>query len=125
MKDDNFPATKANLVDFGVTFEVRRQIEVGAGAGWIDFSTPQKSTAKFTVTIARVAVQPLQFIKGLSGNDFRSRVAGVLKIYARETLIPGELTAADFGVSSTFRAEDDKITSMGFVLDLGELLPRR
>lgn len=124
VKDDNFPATKANLVDFGVAFEVRRQIEVGAGAGWIDFSTKAKSTAKFTVTLARVTVAPLQF-GNWSRTRWYARIPDMVKLYARETWIPGEITAADLGVTSTFRAEDDKITSMGVVLDLGELLPRR
>lgn len=124
VKDDNFPATKADLSDFGVAFKVRPQIEVGAGAGLIDFSTPQKSTAKFTVTFARVTVQPLRFIRPLSGRNTASRAAGILKVYLRETVLPGKLTAADFGINSSFSVENDKVTSLGLLLDFGELLRR-
>ena len=124
VEDDNFfPRVSANFVDFGFTIEVRPQIEIGAGLGWIDFDSGDQSTTRFSITLVRVAVQPLHFVNGLSGTDLRSRIAGALKVYVRETLIPGTLTGADFGASSEFRARNDKITSMGLLIDFGELLP--
>jgi hypothetical protein len=126
--DDNFPAeVKLSFYDVGPTWELLRegQIEVGVGVGVMRSEGNNINHSNFTVTFFRFAIQPLSLVPGWE----RKRGAAILKWYVRATLIPGTIDAMDFGVGlgsgagqSTFSAKNDTVRSMGFMVDLLELL---
>ena len=139
--DDNFPArVTISSWNFGPTWKFLRygQVEVGAGIGWMTFEGPDGDANKhFTITPFRLAVAPIALfappssMPGWMGPVLRNWSSSI-KVYARGTLIPGDIDATNFGVplgtgpgQSTFTASNDFVMSAGIVLDLGELfLPR-
>lgn len=120
--DEFFNAVNAEAYDFGATFQVRRPIELGFGMGFIRFSSNGVNTTKVTTTPLRVVVKPLLFVPKLQDKKW----AGFLKYYVRESVIWGRLTQDDFGISAArhvFNEKNDVVTSAGFLIDLGELIP--
>ena len=121
--DEFFRAVDAQAYDFGATFQVRRPIELGFGMGLIHFSSNGVNTTKVTTTPLRVVVKPLLIVPKLRDKKW----AGVVKYYVRESVIWGRLTQDDFGISAArhvFNEKNDVVTSAGFLIDLGELIPR-
>ena len=136
-KGDNFPTrVEVTAYDTGLTWEVRRPVEVGIGVGVIVATGNGKTATRFTLTAPRIAVKPVLLLGDLFGkakywetHPKARRFGSILKWYARETVITGRLTAQDLGVSpdkSTFNAKNDRVASAGFLIDIGELVrPQR
>ena len=122
--EDNFTKeVHAKALEAGVTFPVRTQLEIGAGVGFIRFTTGDVVTPRFTMTPLRVVFKPLLLFPKLRENH---RYA-FLKYYVKETVIVGRLRGKDFDVADSVFSNDgwsDIVTSAGFVIDVFELLGR-
>jgi hypothetical protein len=139
--EDNFPNDVSFVVyDGGLTWKLwRRAFEVGFGGGAMRFTSDDRitnsgddvTTTKFIFTIPRVVAVPGAAFFERIDSDWGARFARVFKVYARVNIIPGTMDATDFGVrlgsgpdESTFRAGTHGVPSVGWILDLGELLPQ-
>jgi hypothetical protein len=121
LANDNFRnQTNAKTVELGITFPLARPIEIGAGAGWIQFDTVGITTRRATLTPLRVVIKPLFFIPQHQKQDWLA----FLKYYVKETVIIGRLRGEDFGVDNSVfdnKTSRDFVTSAGFIIDLGEV----
>jgi hypothetical protein len=125
-EEDNFPAkVKMTFHEAGLTWKLLQQgqLEGGFGAGAMRSESNGVKGTHFTLTVFRLAAQPLYFIPSLTDNKWPS----VLKWYYRVTLLPGRIDATDFGVplgtgagQSTFSTNNDVVRSAGFFIDLLE-----
>ena len=120
-ENDNFlefGEVGATAYDFGATWQLYRPIELGVGMGFVRFAANDVSTTRMTLTAPRLVIKPLLLIPGSSG---WGKWTTILKLYARENIILGNLQATDFGVApgrSTFNVDNDKVTSFGVLFDL-------
>ena len=129
---ENFPATvDAQVYDFGLVWRVSRPVDIGLGAGVFHFTSDGGSPTRFTLTFPRIVVKPVLFVPYLLGkatywdsHEKAARLWSSIKWYARQNVIVGTLDADDFGVGrlSSFKAEDDRVLSVGFVFDVIELI---
>ena len=126
--DDNFHqfgrTVGATAYDFGATWLLYRPIEVGAGVGFIRFAANDVSATRMTLTGPRVVIKPLLMLTPTRhwGGTW-ARVASVVKLHARQTIILGNLQASDFGVApglSAFDVDNDQVTSFGVMFDVTE-----
>jgi hypothetical protein len=136
-KGDNFPTkVEVTAYDFGLTWEVRRPVEIGIGLGAIVATGNGKTATRLTVSAPRIAVKPVLLLGDLFGaagywdtHPRARRFASVLKWYARESVITGRLKAEDLGVSaerSSYNRTNEPVASAGFLIDIGELIrPQR
>jgi hypothetical protein len=132
--DDNFhqfgKTVGATAYDFGATWLLYRPIELGAGIGFVRFAANDVSTTKMTLTGPRVVIKPLLMLTPVSkwrdsngAPTTWAKVASVVKLHARQTVILGNLQATDFGVApglSTFNVDNDQVTSFGLLIDVTE-----
>lgn len=111
----------ANLVDTGLSIQVKPFLELGAGVGMASFRTAvgDREIAKhnFTITPVRIVFRPLRF-RGWS-DDTR---AGFLQIVVRDTVRFGRLTAADFGASGPWEAGTEQLIGVSLVFDVLQAL---
>lgn len=123
--DDRFSDVDARAYEFGVTFPIRRPIEVGAGLGWIHFDSKGVKKNQFAGTPVRVVLKPLLFVPKWQ-KDAKYEWMGFVKYYVKMTVISG-MAGQDFGVSNTVFDERNKysfLTSAGFIVDALELIGR-
>jgi len=118
--DGRFKEVDASAYEFGVTFPIRRPIEIGAGLGWIHFESNGASTNQFSGTPLRVVLKPLLFVPSLQTKKW----PGFIKYQVKMTIIDG-MAGEDFGVSNSVFDERNKhnfLTSAGFIIDVLELI---
>ena len=126
-KDDSseFGRVRAHVLDFGVSWQLYRFIELGVGGGTILFDGSE-NPAKPTLTAARLAIKPLLLMTPSDcweAHQTWAKWAGVVKLYVKEGVILHNVDADDFGVApgaSTFNIDFDKVTSIGLMFDLTE-----
>jgi len=123
-EDDRFHPVNVTITEFGPSFRLHRAVELGAGVGWMSFSSRHGVTnqnfegTSMTITISRLALKPLVL---LPGQRFRSDPDwGFLQFYIRETVIATELTEVDFASKPgiTFKRTNPRVSSMGFIVDV-------
>ena len=117
-----FSKVDLKAYEFGVTFPVRPQIELGAGIGWFHFNSHGVSKNQFAGTPLRVVFKPLLFIPNQS--DTQKRRLAFLKYYVKMTVIKG-MAGENFGVSNLVfdeRNQHNFLTSGGFLIDVLELV---
>jgi len=129
-EDDSseFGKVRANVFDFGVSWQLYRFIELGAGAGFVLFNakTNDERTTKMTLTAARLAIKPVLMIVPSDcweAHQTWAKWASSVKLYVKEGIILHNVNAFDFGVEpgvSTFDIDYDKITSFGVMFDVTE-----
>ena len=132
---DNFPVqVTANFLDAGLTWRVRRPVEIGLGVGLM-VATGSKTATRLTLTGPRVVLKPVLLVSELLHTNPKlfdyeshprvSRIAHILKFYVRGSVIAGHLTGDDLGVPlSDFDRKFEFVLSRGFLIDFGELLPQ-
>lgn len=125
-----FPKTRANLFDFGFDARVHDGIDIGAGAGWLTFTSSPLNQAEVhrrmgTLTPLRVLIRPVLLVVP---EECRKAWMGVFSFYWKETYVYGKLKGADFGLTGPdadrFIADGELLRSYGVTLDLSALLPR-
>ncbi len=123
--DGRFDEVKAHLWSVGVTFPIRRALEVGFGVGQLSFDSKGVSSSRVAITIPRVVIKPLFLLSTIpSLSELRKKQYGVLKFYLNTVTIAGT-AGEDFGISNTVydeRGKRDWLTSVGFTFDLLELV---
>jgi hypothetical protein len=124
-----FPEVQASLYDFGVSVSHDYVFSIGAGAGFVRFSstTPTEDLKKtrFTVTPIRVTLSPWTMLSNLSKSspDRWKQALGAVKWYGKVICFPGELRGADFGVpNSTYRNDGECNLSHGLQFDVLDLV---
>jgi hypothetical protein len=126
-KDDasEFGKVRANAFDFGVSWQLFRFLELGAGGGVILFDG-NKDPARPTLTFARLAIKPVLLMIPYDcweEHQTWAKWASVVKLYFKEGIILKNVNAGDFGVApgaSTFDVDYDKVTSFGVMFDVTE-----
>jgi hypothetical protein len=132
-QNDRFYPVSAMITEFGPSLRVHPSLEFGAGVGWIRFSSesPVRSFVATQPTFSsRVVFMPLLTIPALQQR--KHAWAGIFKMYTRETIIFGTVNQNDVAMRSdstrpndaspTFSVKNDRVTSMGFLLDFTVLL---
>jgi len=119
-----FYPVNVTITEFGPSFRLHRAVELGAGVGWMSFSSKHGVTnqefegSRMTITFSRLVVKPLV---ALPVQTFRNDPDwGFLQYYIRETVVVGELTQGDFASKpgTTFSRTNQRLTSMGFIIDV-------
>jgi hypothetical protein len=121
--DDRFFKVDLKAYEFGVTFPIRRPLEVGAGIGWFHFNSHGVSKTQFAGTPLRVVFKPLLFCP-CQQDSTNKKWLGFLKYYVKLTVIKG-MGGEDFGVSNLVFDERNKhnfLASGGFLIDVLELV---
>jgi hypothetical protein len=126
--DDPFGRVKVVTVEFGPTWRLWRAVDIGVGAGIIQFHSHGIETTRITIVAPRVEVKPI-LLFGPAGfwnsHPKVRKTASVLKLQARDFVIVGRLQAQDFGASPAnvrFDVRNDRVTSAGLLFDLSELV---
>jgi hypothetical protein len=121
-EDARFYPVNVTITEFGPSFRLHPAIELGAGAGWMSFSSKDGVTneefegTNFTITFSRLALKPILIAPARRSNpDW-----GFLQFYIRETVVVGELTQDDFASKpgTTFSRKNQRLSSMGFLIDV-------
>ena len=95
--------------------------------GAVDSNTATRT--KVVLTVPRIVIKPILFFGPPTfwynvDNKKWLKAASMLKFYVRENMILGEMTAADFAVDpkvNSFRVMNDRVASIGFIIDVTEL----
>jgi hypothetical protein len=130
---DNFPLkVTAQIYDGGLSWELRRSLELGFGLGILRAGTDVADATRFTISAPRVAIKPLLLFAEVGGFDAASaenarkrRWLSFMKVYTSMNLIGGRLKAEDLGVSASQSSYDRKnewVPSFGVLIDVGELI---
>lgn len=129
--DQRYNKVDVSIAEFGPSVRLHPAVEVGAGVGFIHFSSTAPgakavTATRFTISFPRLVFMPLQAIPSPRfQNDNRW---GFLKLYWRETIITGELDQSNFatipGAAVSFRSKGERVKSMGFIIDLTAFLPQ-
>ncbi len=123
-QNDNFPAVTASWVESGATFQLKPWLEIGTGIGFVHVVAGRKDPAQddlftknvFIVTVPRITVKPLRIWWP------NSKWSGIVKPYYKNSILTGELKGSDFGVHNDYHANNERVSSLGILVDLGELL---
>lgn len=119
--DARFGKVDLTYWDAGASFQLTRTLEVGVGVGVMHFDSEGVTRNRFTVTPVRVVAKPLYYLLPPRFDDFQW--PGVLKAYAKEIIITGRTTGADFNRPPDVIAETAEVVlAYGLIVDLTELI---
>lgn len=126
-KPPRFPyRVDLDTTEFGASFQLRPQVDVGFGMGFYRFDTflpddKRQGLTTVTITPLRFVLKPLYFLPAAKGPKW-----GVLKLVVKETLIPRALSGTDFGTSAeVFQEDNDLVTSFALLIDVSALVRSR
>ena len=128
-EDDRFYPVDVDITEFGPSARLHPTVELGAGIGWMSFKSrfPGASRditgTRLTLSFPRVAFKPLMAIPFKPFNN-KAGGWGFLQLYFRETIVVGNLADEDFASKpgTDFSRNDQRIESMGFIVDVPTLL---
>ena len=120
-EDERFHPVDITVSEFGSSIRLHRAIEIGAGIGWMSFSSNYPGNddeiegTRLTISFPRLVFKPLLAAKREGGNpDW-----GFIQLYARETIVVGDLDQGDFASKpgNVFSRRHQRVRSMGFIID--------
>jgi hypothetical protein len=129
-EDERFYPVDISITEFGPSVRLHRTFEVGAGIGWMHFSsrypgdTSDLTGTHLTVSFPRLVFKPLSALPFKPFTNDRRGVWGFFQMYFRETIVYGTVSDEDFASKPgvDFARDDQRITSMGFIIDVTTLL---
>jgi hypothetical protein len=125
--DERFYPVDIVWGEIGTSIWLHETLEIGAGVGAIFFTSRDSLTEKRytgvrpTISFPRVVFRPLLAFPTV--NDSRW---GFFQVYFKESIIVGTVDQSDFATKPghTFSRESQRVTSMGFIIDVIALLGR-
>ena len=127
-EDSRFYAVNITVTEFGPTVRIHPAVELGAGIGWLSYSSTHGVTnqefdgTRLTISFPRVVLKPLAVV------PYRDMMTnpdwGFLQMYFRESIVAGELTQNDFASKpgTTFSRKYQRVKSMGFIIEVPSLI---
>jgi hypothetical protein len=126
--DTRFGTVDATMIEIGPYVRLHRSFEVGAGVGFIHFSSTRADGTRLTPTQVTVSFPRLVFmpLAAIPFGDFQTNSHwGFFKMYYKETIIGRELNETNFalaaGSTATFKSRYGRVRSTGFIIDGAEL----
>jgi hypothetical protein len=127
-EDSRFYPVNITVTEFGPTVRIHPAVELGAGIGWLSYSTTHGVTdqefkgTRLTISFPRAVLKPLAVIP--YGDMMTNADWGFLQMYFRESIVAGELTENDFASKpgTTFSRRHQRVKSMGFIIEVPSLI---
>ncbi len=125
---------KLDTFDVGASYRINRGLELGVGFGVYHFRTEDTSATRVTLTPGRLVAKPLTLLAMLSEKAGAQPLSSrwqkgfaTLKWYYKTSVLLGRIDGTDFGIeNSPWRGEtNDPVSSVGFLIDLGEVFFER
>jgi hypothetical protein len=127
--DDDLRFYPVDIVfgEIGTSIWIHNLVEIGAGAGAIWFTSRNPETdhrytgIRPTVTFPRIAFKPLLALPKVDDSRW-----GFFQVYFKESIIVGTVDQDDFASKpgNIFSRNSQRVTSMGFIIDLPSLFGR-
>ncbi len=126
--DANFYPVDISITEFGPSVWLHPAVEIGAGVGFMRFSSQNTRTnekfsgGNMTFSFPRFVFRPLLALANKKQRENAN--LGFLQIYFKESVIVGDLSAADFATKpgiAEFSRRHQRVESMGFIIDLTAL----
>ena len=122
-EDFRFYPVDVRIIEGGTSAWVHSAVEIGAGVGWMHFSSRNPVTNqdfsgnRLTISFPRFVFRPLN---ALPWPKFRDARWGFFQMYFKETIVVGNVNEGDFASKpgTVFDRSNQRVESMGFLIDL-------
>jgi hypothetical protein len=127
-EDERFYPVDVSVTEVGTSAWLHPAVEVGAGIGFLRFSSRDLVTdaefggTRMTISFPRLVFRPLLAIPLPRFQD--DARWGFFQVYFKETIVVGDLDETDFASKrgTTFSRQHQRVESMGFIIDVTSLI---
>ena len=126
-EDPRFYPVDVRITEVGTSAWVHSAVEIGAGVGWMHFSSRNPMTSedfsgnRLTISFPRIVFRPFLAIPAAKFRDARW---GFFQMYFKETIVVGNVNQGDFASKpgTIFDRSNQRVESVGFMIDLRALV---